>query len=205
MSWYTIVYPTEGFNLEEPKEKINERVEKRKEELNELWAYINGLCVASPNTIVRNNTEDPIKYVTNSMLLNINKYINITEVLNHDYHTLHMIEERDDWGKYSIEEKNTEYKPHIWYNHFQHTHDPKEGIDHYNKNIEYIKKRLINYACSSPKDIIVNNPDSEDNVKDAIIYLTGELDELREWLDENLWDLSFCTLLDKYYDTHEEG
>lgn len=202
MSWYTIVYPTEGFNLEEPKEKIKERVDKRKEKLDELWAYINGLCVASPNTL---NTDDPIKYATNTMIANVNKYIELSGYLNHDYHTLQMIEERDDWGKYSTEEEDTEYKPHIWYNHFEHTHDPEEGITEYKHNIEYIKKRLVNYACSSPKDIIVNNPDSDDNIQDAILYLTKELDELREWLDYELYDLSFCELLNKYYDTHEEG
>lgn len=202
MSWYTIVYPTEGFNLDEPKEEINKRIEERREALNELWAYINGLCVASPNTLT---AEDPIKYATSTMLDNINKYIELTELLNHDYHTIHILEERDDWGKYSLEEESTEYKPRIWYNHFQYTHDPEGGIDHYKKTTEDVKRRLVNYACSSPKDIIVNNPDLEDNIQDAIIYLTRELDGLREWLDDNLWDLSFCELLAKYYDTHEEG
>ena len=202
MSWYTFVYPTEGFDLDEPKEKINERVEKRKEVLNELWAFINGLCVASPNTL---NTDDPIRYVTSIMLANINKYIEVSKEQNHDYHTLHMIDDRENWGKYNTDEENSEYKPHVWYNHFQHTHDPEGGIEDYNKTIEYVKKRLINYACSSPKDIIVNNPDSNENIQDAIIYLTNELDSLKEWLDEELWDLSFCELLAKYYDTHEEG
>lgn len=202
MSWYTFVYPTEGFNLDEPKEKVEERINKKKEELDELWAYINGLCVASPNTL---NTDDPIKYVTKAMTDNINKYIELSNLQNHDYHTLRMIEERDDWGKYSTEEEDTEYKPHIWYNRFQHTHDPENGIDEYKHNIEYIKKRLINYACSSPKDIIINDPNSDEVIQDVVLYLTKELDELREWLDEELYDLSFCELLLKYYDTYEEG
>lgn len=202
MSWYTFVYPTEGFDLDEPKEKVEERINKKKEELDELWAYINGLCVASPNTL---NTDDPIKYVTKIMTDNINKYIEISNSQNHDYHTLRMIEDREDWGKYSTEEENTEYRPHIWYNHFQHTHDPKGGIEDYNDSIEYIKKRLTNYACSSPKDIIINIQDSDEIIQDAVLYLTKELDELREWLDEELYDLSFCELLLKYYDTYEEG
>lgn len=202
MSWYTYIYPTEGFNLDEPKEKIRERVDNKKEELNELWAYINGLCVASPNTL---NTDDPIKYATNTMIANINKYIELYNSYTHDSNTLQMIEERDNWGKYSIEEENTEYRPHLWYNHFQHTHSPETGIAEYKESIDYIKKRLINYACSSPKDIIVNSPDSEDKIQDAIIYLTKELDELRDWLEQELYDLNFCELLSKYYDTHEEG
>ena len=202
MSWYTYIYPTEGFDLDEPKEKIQERLSKKTEELNELWAYINGLCVASPDTL---NMDDPIKYATNTMLSYIEKYIDASNSENHDYNTLQMINERDDWGKYSIEEENTEYRPHLWYNHFQHTHDPESGIESYKNNIEYIKKRLVNYACASPKDIIVNDPDSDDKIQDAIIYLTRELDELREFLDESLYDLNFCELLNKYYDTHEEG
>lgn len=202
MSWYTYVYPTEGFNLDEPKEKVEGRINEKKEKLDEIWAYINGLCVASPNIL---NTDDPIKYVTKTMSDNINKYIELSNSQNHDYHSLNMIEERDDWGKYSIEEENMEYRPHIWYNRFQHTHDPEIGIEEYKNDIEYIKKRLINYACSSPKDIIINNSDSEDPIQDAVLYLTKELDELREWLDEKLYDLSFCELLLKYYDTHEEG
>lgn len=202
MSWYTFVYPTEGFDLDEPKEKIQERISKRKEELDELWAYINGLCVASPNTLT---ADDPIKFATSTMLSYIEKYIEISNVQNHDYRTIQMIEERDDWGKYSIEEENTEYRPHIWYNRFQHTHNPEGGIEEYKKSIEYIKKRLVNYACSSPKDIIVNDPDSDENIQDAIIYLTNELDSLKEWIDDELWELGFCELLLKYYDTHEEG
>lgn len=202
MSWYTFVYPTEGFNLDEPKEKIQERIDKNNEELNELWAYINGLCVASPDTL---NKEDPIKHATDSISSYFDKYVEISNSQNHDYHTKRMIEEKEDWGKYSIEEEYTEYRPHIWYNHFEYTHNPEEGIDRYKDNIKYIKKRLINYACSSPRDIIINNPDSSDNIQDAIIYLTGELDELKDWLDEILYNLSFCELLAKYYDTHEEG
>lgn len=201
MSWYTYIYPTEGFDLNEPREKIKERLNSRKESLDEIWAYINGLCVASPSTL---NTDDPIKYITKAMLDNINKYIEVSNAINHDYHTLQMIVDKDNWDKDS-EEENTEYKPRLWYNHFQHTHDPESGIEEYKHNIEYVKKRLVNYACSLPKDIVVNDPNSDDVIQDVILYLTKELDELREWLDEELYDLSFCELLLKYYDTHEEG
>lgn len=202
MSWYTIVYPTEGFNLEEPKEQLQERISKRKEKLHEIWAYINGLCVASPNVLTK---EDPIKYATSTMIEYFNDYIEFSKLQNHDYHTLHMIRDREDWGKYSSEEKETEYKPNVWYNHFQYSHDPDAGIEECTKYIENVKKRLVNYACSSPKDILISNTETDEDIQDAVLYLTKELDDLREWLDENLYDLSFCELLNKYYDTHEEG
>lgn len=45
----------------------------------------------------------------------------------------------------------------------------------------------------------------DDHYKDAISYITSKLGEYKVWLDYSLYDQDFCILLDKYYDTHEQG
>ena len=203
MSWYTYIYPTEGFSLDEPVEKIKERIDKKKEKLSEIWAYINGLCVASPDTLTK---EDPIVFATKTMIEYFDNYVKISKEEDYEWFHVEILDNKKWWEESPPEEgEDTEYRPFITYNHFPYSSDPEDGIRSSMKDIEYIRKRLVNYACSSPKDIIINDVDSDDYIKDASLYVTQELEELKDWLDETIYELCFSEMLSKYYDTHEEN
>ena len=198
MSWYTTIYPTEEFNLNVSRVEVLNRIQTYTTDLNNIWMYIHGLCMANPKII---NGEDSILYAIDYTNKYFNRYLLVSEKQVQASFLSQMLDNKEIWEKYPENEK--EYRPHIWYNHFKYSNDPESGIEDCNDNIEYIRKRLISYACACPKDIIVDNSDGD--IKDHTLYLIGELEDLRQWLDSAIYDLEFCKLLNKYFDTKEEG
>ncbi len=201
MSWYTYVYPTEGFDLSLSEDELQELIDDDEKILDSLWERIVGICVANPSLYKK---EDPIAHIIDMVKKYFDKYVEVSHRQNHNVFNLRLVESIRYNEEYPPSDVKTPFRPYVEYNHFEYTGSPSSGIEEINKSISKIKKYIIACACATPSDIMVKDKDN-DHYKDAISYITSELEEHKVWLDYSLYDQDFCILLDKYYDTHKQG
>lgn len=102
------------------------------------------------------------------------------------------------------QKERDEWRPSLSVNHFEYNSDPEEGVTECEKNIAKIKRRLFSMVVANPKDITPDK-DDEDTRQEPLWYLRSELEDVKEFLDDTIWDLNFSKLCVEFWDTHEEG
>ena len=190
MAWYTTIYPAANFDMNEPRDVIQKKIKEYQDKIDGIWLTINGLCTSTPNDL-----DEIITKTRNSL----DAYIMYCGIVKLNIMYLRLIDDKAEFG-----EDNEDYRPALDYNHFEYSNDPVQGLSDCDSSLEYIKQKIMGYACATPKDIFANI-DEDDGVFDAAEYILHELRDLREFLDNTIYDRLFCELLDKYWDTHTEG
>ena len=235
MSWYTNIYPDiTKFSHErfESTGAIEEEIEKLKSEREEKWGTILALVFATPNVIVSPG-DDIIETLTTKFnkvwkeyrdLIDQEYYLyRVQELWEDEISHKDYIEKYPEGGGYNdlwdeedpsrltkeeylakLKKERDAWKPSCSVNHFQYNHFPQEGITECNKYITEVKQKLLSYIIAVPKDIVPEK-DEEGNINDPVLYLTKDLNDLKEWLNDNIWDLNFSKLCVEYWDTHTEG
>ena len=89
-------------------------------------------------------------------------------------------------------------KPSISKNHYYYSNCFDEGLEDTEHYMNKTANELMSMAAATPKDIFIAN---EENGTDVIFWLTRELEDKREWLDENIVSNCFAKLCERYEDT----
>ena len=185
MSWYTTIYP-EGEFEETDVEVLNKQIEKSELLLQNYWENIVAMCAASPS-----NPKEAVQEFKSDLTTYIKFYeVYCRECFNNQYLT-----SADD---------DSDIERFIQKNHFEHSSDPKGGIEDEQKAIDYVREKLIMLCAASPEKIY-GNKDAEGNFVNPLDWMSEELRNLKEYLDESIYCKMFCELCVKYWDTHEEG
>ena len=234
MAWYTTIYPeVSKFSWKEyqSREDLLKKIDNEEKKLNEKWQDIYMLCFASPNTIVPNDCNNTFEYIKNMFNKTWYEYISIYSqqyklcrilelwdcVTSHEEY----IKDNPDGGIYDlwnedeskmteeekrkkIQEERAAWKPSLDWNHFEYSSDPEDGVKECGSQILKIKEELLGFAIAVPKDI-VSEKDEEGNQNDISWYLTEQLRNIKEWLDDRLSNLEFSKLCIEYWDTHTLG
>lgn len=202
MSYYTTLYlDKEDYDKSRYKsmKDLETEINEKDSILADLWSWIEGLCAASPKNICPKGQE-PFEYVTTKFndlwLRYISEYASVYRL----YRLREAWEYEEFHNKHYPEE---EYKPHISYNHFPYNSSPEEGLDDTEKSINYCKNKILQYVCATPSDIFTKEQTEESSSLVDTIHI--ELNSLKEYLDDSLYDRGFCIYCIKYWDTHEEG
>ena len=234
MSWYTNLFPDindfpsrEGYNSPSEMQEEGNNIEIL---LSEIWSNITALAYVTPS---KDLAEDPIQYLTNRFNVYWQNYLDSSreqygwyraaelwedEIYHQDYIERHPeggvcdIEPYDEDGNpipkeeylKKLAEKRANWKPSISWNHFQYNNCPEEGIIDNKKYISDVRNRLLGLVIATPKDITPNK-DEDNCLISPLDYINRELSEIKEWLDDCLYELFFSELYKKYEKTSTQG
>ena len=187
MSWYTTIYP-EGEFEETDNSVVQDAIDKSEALLEDCWLDIVASCAASPT--------DP-KEAVRQFKSDLTKYIEFYKVYCRECFNSQYINSKEN-----LTDENA--KPSLDWNHFEHSSDPEDGIKDEQKSINYVKEKLIMLCAASPEKIY-GNKDAEGNFVNPLDWMSEELRNLKEYLDESIYCKMFCELCVKYWDTHEIG
>lgn len=231
MSWYTNLYPNvdefPSRDLFKSPGEMQEEADKWNDVLNEIWGKIHALAfitpskdIASIESLIANFEQLWNAYINASKeQYDLYRAVEIWEdEINHQEYIEKYpegggwcdIEQYDDDGKEiskedyikKVQEERAKWKPSISWNHFQYNDCPEAGVIDNKKFIADIKNKLMALVVATPKDI---TPDKSEDGYNPISYITEELNNSKEWLDDCLYELFFSELYVKYKDTSTQG
>lgn len=200
--------------------------------LSEIWSNIAALVYITPS---KNLAEDPIQYLTNRFNIYWQQYLDYSrkkynwyraaelwqdEIYHQDY-----IERYPEGGGWNDEveqynedgtkltkeeylkqlaEERANWKPSISWNHFQYNNCPEDGIVDNKKYIADVRNKLLGLIVATPKDI---TPDKDEDGYpiSPMDFINGELANIKEWLNDCLYELFFSELYKKYEETSTQG
>lgn len=230
MGQYTHVYPDLsqfGLNenmtedeLRDIMKQSNENCDIIENRYNEIWQHICAYVFATPNDI--DETVEKVKCLIDNYVAERRLYMNNTYIYLLCEDAIHGIElkqylkDNPDYywqdfgnGLNQYNETKQQYieritdeinnrKPSISKNHYYYSNCFDEGLEDTEHYMNKTANELLSMAAATPKDIFIAN---EENGTDVIFWLTRELEEKREWLDENIVSNCFAKLCERYEDT----
>lgn len=235
MSWYTNLFPDindfpsrEGYNSPSEMQEEGNNIEIL---LSEIWSNITALVYVTPS---KDLAEDPIQYLVNRFNIYWQQYLDSSreqydwyraaelwedEIYHQDY-----IERYPEGGGWcdaeqcdkdgnpitkeeylkQLAEERANWKPSISWNHFQYNNCPEEGIIDNRKYISDIRSRLLGLVVATPKDITPDKDEDGYSIS-PLDFINRELSEIKEWLNDCLYELFFSELYKKYEETSTQG
>lgn len=219
MSYYTYAYPTDyDYSSYKDSKELRQEIEELTKDVNNYWLNLKCIAIASPASLFpksANPSEEAIglfnskwnKFITAAFnleyLYRLKQFWQIQED-HEDY-----IEKYPDGDgyKYSMDlgrdmtdeeyrdyiaKERANWKPYIWYNHFEYARNPEYGIEETTKYINDSKEELL-MMCFADNDL--HHSEEYDNDFNAI---SNKLDSIKEWLDTNINANYFAQMCVKY-------
>ena len=228
MSWYTYLYPTDfDYSMYNSPDELQKEIDNYTNLANNCWTSISCMAVSSPSILFPNEDSplEPTIALFNKVwneflqysfesekLYRLHQYWE-TKIDHDDYVKKHPDGDRykysqelgremtDEEYKEHIEKERAEWKPYVWFNHFEYSDSPDNGIEATEKYLNNTKTEIL-MLCTGDKNSVMGEENQYDNPFDLI---QSKLCSLREWVDDLINENYFSQLCKKYWDTKEEG
>lgn len=228
MSWYTYLYPTDfDYSMYDSPDELQKEIDNYTNLANCCWTSISCMAVSSPSILFPNEDSplEPTIALFNKVwneflqysfksekLYRLHQYWE-TKIDHDDYVKKHPDgdgykysqelgrEMTDEEYKEHIEKERAEWKPYVWFNHFEYSDSPENGIEATEKYLNDTKTEIL-MLCTGDKNSVMGEENQYDNPFDLI---QSKLCSLREWVDDLINENYFSQLCKKYWDTKEEG
>lgn len=225
MSWYTYLYPDWDYNSYKTIDELQEHIDKQQTIINDCWYKLSCVVASTPH-ILFPNEDAPLELTINlfnncwdNFIKNSITFWNLSYLhqfwqnqIDHDnyikdypngngykYSEELGREMTDDEYKAHIEKERADWKSYVYYNHFEYSDRPYDGVEETEKFLNKAKSELL-MLCTCDKSLCTC--EEYDNPFDAVVY---KVDNMREWLNELTQDRYFSQLCVKYWNTREVG